>query len=55
MKTNTTARKTQTVAEYAKAHRISPKVVRRQLRDVIGKKPKAGWKITPAIAKQIAA
>jgi hypothetical protein len=43
-----------TVAEYAKAHKLSPKIVRRRLRAVAAK-PAAGWRISPALAKKIAA
>lgn len=50
----TNIRKPVTVAEFVAAHKgTNAKVIRRKLREIAGKKPKTGWKITPALAKQL--
>ena len=43
-----------TVAQYAKQHKMNPKVVRRALR-AVATKPAKGWVITPALARKLAA
>lgn len=53
-KSKTTQTKAPTVSEYAKRHRMDAKVLRRQLR-AVAKKPKSGWRITPAIEKALRA
>lgn len=53
-KSKTTTTKSQSVSEFCTRRKLDPKVVRRQLRSLGLKKPKTGWRITSAIAKQLA-